>query len=525
MFGDLKMFARYAWALRGYLRDPLTADQCRQVVAHQLAVRDESFLTMIRGIYDHPHSPYRKLLVHAGIEFSDIEHLVRQYGVEGALSDLYEAGVYISLDEFKGRQPIRRHGLYLQVQPKDFDNPSMVSHYLVRTGGSRGGGMPLLINLDLLTHEAVSHSLFVTAFEAENRPMGLWRPLPPAIAGMKNVLRHAKLGKSAERWFTQNRMTLSRGSFKYFLLTNYTIYGSWLWGRPLPSAEYVPLTEAFRVAEWLAMKKREGTPAHLDTTCSSGVRVCLAAKENGLDICGTLFRLGGEPYTRTKAQAVADMNCRAVCHYSTSETGHIGIACAAPEYLDDVHLLRHKLAVIQKKKSVGVDGMGVLALLHTTLLPIFPKIMLNVESGDYGVLSERSCGCPLQELGLKQHLHTIRSYEKLTSEGMGFIGNNLLRVVEEVLPAHFGGHTTDYQFIEEEDQNGLPKVSIVISPRVGKIDQAYLVNMVLESIRSNAGGNRIVADIWQEVKTIRVVRCEPYATSAAKILPLHILKE
>jgi hypothetical protein len=60
--------------------------------------------------------------------------------------------------------------------------------------------------------------------------------------------------------------------------------------------------------------------------------------------------------------------------------------------------------------------------------------MLNVESDDYGVVEERACGCALAEFGFNLHLHTIRSHEKLTSEAMNFLGHDLIRVVEEVLP-------------------------------------------------------------------------------------------
>ena len=82
--------------------------------------------------------------------------------------------------------------------------------------------------------------------------------------------------------------------------------------------------------------------------------------------------------------------------------------------------------------------------------------MLNVESDDYGVLERRHCGCPLDAAGLDLHMHTIRSWEKLTSEGMTLGGADLIRLVEEILPARFGGAPTDWQLVEEEEE-GLPE--------------------------------------------------------------------
>jgi len=149
--------------------------------------------------------------------------------------------------------------------------------------------------------------------------------------------------------------------------------------------------------------------------------------------------------------------------------------------------------------------------------------MLNVESDDYGSLETRNCGCRVGELGYSMHLSNIRSYEKLTSEGVSFLGTELLRLLEEVLPHRFGGNPTDYQFAEEE-VDGLPKVNIVVSPRVGALDDEAVINTVVNSLVSYPGGDIMIRQ-WRQGNTLHVVRREPYATSSAKILPLHIIKK
>ncbi len=525
MFNDLKMFARYACGLRGYLRKTLTPDECRQMLVHQLEIREESFLRILeRGIYANPQSPYRRLLKHAGVEFTNVINLVRQYGVEGALGQLYEGGVYVTLDEFKGRRPIKRPGIEFEVLPQDFDNPLLTKHYEARSSGSRGTGTRVIIDLDLLTHEAAYLRHFLTAFDLASRPTGIWFQVPPVTAGMKQVLRYAKLGKSVEKWFAQSKLSLNPGAIKFLFFTEYTLYASRILGKPIPIPEYVPMDEVSKVTSWLAARKKEGNPAVLHTHASSGVRVCLAAKEKGLDISGTFFRIGGEPYTPAKAQVVAETGGRAVCHYSMAEIGTVGIACAAPQAdLDDVHLVTDKVAVVQRPKSVGADGLSVGALIYTTILPSCPKLMLNVESDDYGVLEDRVCNCTLGELGFTKHLSRIRSYEKLTSEGVTFLGTELLRLVEEVLPAKFGGYPTDYQFVEEEEK-GLPKVNIIVSPRVGSIHEEALLALVFHVLRAVPGGD-IMSDQWRQAQTLQVIRREPYSTASAKILPLHILQK
>ena len=290
-------------------------------------------------------------------------------------------------------------------------------------------------------------------------------------------------------------------------------------GPALPMPEYTPLADAGVVARWLAEKKAQGTPAYLDAAVSSGVRVCLAARELGLDIAGTLMRVTGEPFTDARARIMAETGVRAVGAYHMAEVGRLGAPCPAATAVDEVHLASDTIALLQRERPVGTASVG--ALYCSTLHPAVPKMMLNVELGDYGVLGERACGCPFDRLGLRQHLHTIRSYEKLTSEGMHFVGTELLRLLDEVLPQRFGGAATDYQLVEEE-VGGLPKISLVVSPSVGEIDEAQLVRVALETLGSARRGADLMAGFWSHAETLRVVRREPYATRGAKVLSLHI---
>jgi hypothetical protein len=150
--------------------------------------------------------------------------------------------------------------------------------------------------------------------------------------------------------------------------------------------------------------------------------------------------------------------------------------------------------------------------------------MLNVEIGDQGVLSERDCGCPLGQLGFNLHLHTIRSFEKLTSDGMNFLGSELMALIEDVLPAKFGGSPTDYQLVEFEE-NGLTKVGLVISPRIAAVDETVAIQTTLDTLSRFGGGQRMMAGYWQQGKTLQILRREPYTTHAAKIPHLYSLRK
>ena len=207
---------------------------------------------------------------------------------------------------------------------------------------------------------------------------------------------------------------------------------------------------------------------------------------------------------------------------SLSETGSLGRACLAPVEVDEVHLNTDKVAIIQRERQV--PGGGVAGLFITGIQTVFPRIMINMEIGDYATISRRDCGCPAQKLGLTTHVSGIRSYEKLTSEGVTFLGGELISLLEDVLPERFGGKAGDYQLAEDEEDDGASRISIIVSPAVGEVDEAAVVETVLELLAARGfGTRRRMGEMWQQANVLRVVRREPIQTGRAKVLPLHIL--
>jgi hypothetical protein len=516
------MFARYARRLPTFLRAPMTLEEARRRVAQGLRDREQSFLALLEGgVYARHDSPYRQLLGAAGAELGDVRNLVGELGLETALERLRAAGVYLTFDEFKGRRPVQRSGISLRIDESSLDNPLATPHYRAFTGGSRARRR-VSIDLGLLEQEAAYHSLFRATFDLWDRPLALWGVIPPSSASLNNCLRQLKTGGAVERWFNPHAPPRDAEALKSSLLVRYTTAAARACGAKMRAPEHCPPEEAGRVAGWLAAKRRDGRAAVLDTSPSLGVRVCRAAVDTGLDISGSFLRFGGEPYTEAKAAAVAQAGASAVCHYSMTETGRIGLACGTPAALDDVHVVTDKVAVLQRRRVLDETGISVGALYCTTITGRSRKLMINVETDDYGVLEKRQCGCPLGELGLSTHLHGIRSYEKLTSEGNHFLGADLIALVDEVLPSRFGGGPTDYQLVEEE-VDGLPKVTVVIRPQIGEVQETEVLATVAGFLRSQPR-NRLMAMVWEEGDTLRVARREPSLTAAAKILPLHLTR-
>ena len=161
------------------------------------------------------------------------------------------------------------------------------------------------------------------------------------------------------------------------------------------------------------------------------------------------------------------------------------------------------------------------AILVTTLRARAPLVLLNVSLGDQAEIEGRACGCPLEHLGWTTHLHTIRSFEKVTTGGMAFLDVDVIRVLEETLPARFGGGPTDYQLVEEEGADGSPRVLLLVHPSVGPQDPERVATAFLEAIGAQSPANRVMALQWRGAGWLRVERRPPEAAASGKILHLH----
>jgi hypothetical protein len=64
----------------------------------------------------------------------------------------------------------------------------------------------------------------------------------------------------------------------------------------------------------------------------------------------------------------------------------VGWGCAKPVDPNDIHIFKDAIALIQYPRQVNGLRTSVDAFHFTTLLPTAPKLLLNVESDDYGVI-------------------------------------------------------------------------------------------------------------------------------------------
>jgi hypothetical protein len=346
---------------------------------------------------------------------------------------------------------------------------------------------------------------------------------------MGNILDWAGVGSPPRRWFASVDPAAPGLHARYRWSARLLRLGSLLAGVPLPAVEYVPADDLLRIAGWAADVLRAGRTPHISLYVSAGVRLCQAASGAGLDLRGAKFTAGGEPLTQARLELFRAAGVEAMPGYSTIEAGRIGYGCVTPAAPDDYHLLHDLVALVQPGEQGEQRGLPPRALLVSSLRCSAPMVMLNVSLGDQAVLTERACGCPLERVGWTTHLHTVRSFEKLTLGGMTFLDRDVIRVLEEVLPARFGGGRTDYQLVEEVESGAQPSRSgrsalrLLVHPAVGPLDPDAVTNAFLEAIGQGSGAEQVMALEWRQSGLLEVERRPPLATAAGKVLHLHQL--
>jgi len=161
---ELARALRFFVALPGLLRRPLSPVSARAILGRRFETRDATFLALVRhAIFDVAESPYRRLLGAAGCEYGDLERLVGRDGIEATLELLARRGVFLSLDEAKGRRPVVRGTTTFTVDPERLANPLTASHLVHRSSGSRGAGTIVSANVAYFRDRAVNTALCLDA--------------------------------------------------------------------------------------------------------------------------------------------------------------------------------------------------------------------------------------------------------------------------------------------------------------------------------------------------------------------------
>lgn len=495
-----------------------------------MAAREEEFLSFAKkAIFEYARSPYLKLLEPKRIQFSDLKSWVEKKGVGGALRTMEQEDIYLTVDESKGKVPVVRNGIEFWCQEGMFDNPFLSYVYEVRSGATRSAGTRVRVDFEYLHQRSFYDALLMNMHGCLNAPVANWFSIFPGAPGINSSLRFAEIGNPIQRWFSQvpeDRVTVNWekkwGTKLIFKLGK-------LHGIPLAEPEYVGLDDALTVAEWAAAALEEQGKCVVYTFASSAVRVCIAAAEINLNLKGAKFFVTGEPLTPQKKKEIEAVGASPVPIYGISEAGVIAAGCDhSHSESDHCHLYKDTTSLISHRQNVPHSDLFVDSYLFSSLVHESPKILLNVGMGDYGEISTQTCGCVFGELGFDRCLANIRSYEKLTGEGVTFVDTDFIRIIERDLPERFGGKSTDYQLVEKEDSRGFTHLQLLVSPRIGEVKESDVLDRFLNLLRraedSPDAWSQSGTEMWKQSNMVQIVRGLPVAAASGKILPFFITK-
>ena len=512
------VYARMPFAVLAYLRAPRVADPIAEI-RRQREQRETRFLeTLRRVVFADAAHPYHGMFQSAGCRFGDLADAVRRDGVEATLEVLRREGVFLTHDEFKGRQPIIRSGRHLPADGASFSNPLVSGGFAGLSSGSRGKPVRTRQSVAFMRYCEAQQGLVWREFDLGGRAHAELRTILPSLRWLETSLGASRLGYRIDRWFPAAGPWWR--TIHYRAATRLMVIVANLAGAALPHPTYLPPNDFLPVATWIARERANGVRCAVTGLMSPAVRVAGAALDHGLDIRGTVFLGAGEALTPAKRAVVESAGAEIYSRYHITEIGNIGHACRQMLAGNSVHVYTDSVAVIGHRRPARLSGVEVDSLLFTTLLPTAPRVLVNVEMEDSGVIGRTRCDCAFGRAGLSTVIHDVASFGKLTGHGVTLVGTDLVAILEDRLPARLGGRVGDFQLVEH-DTGRQTEVALRVSPRVG-VSAETARRCFLGELRGQWGGKN-AAGLWTHADAIDVVVAEPLAGATGKVLPLHLL--
>lgn len=509
---------RLAHAIPAYYRGRPTLRQAEEEIRVGVERRGETFLAVARErIYGEPTSPYLALLRLAGCDFADLAAAVRRNGLEPTLERLAAEGVYLTVEEYKGKADVVRGGAAFRVAPEEFQRRDGAPGIVIQTGGTTGKPVGATASLARLDFSVRPLMVFFAAHGLFDASHALVDAILPGSGGMCCLLIYTKIGVVPKRWFARTLPEKNFGGALYHrLATQQIVWMASLYGPGMPRPEFLELKD---VVAWIAGERTRGGRCCVTASSSNAVRIAGLARSTGIPIDGTRFVATGEPLTEAKREIIEAAGATVTCRYAFTELGMAGYGCANRRFTDEVHVLQNFATVVPHPASAGNP------LLFTTIDPCADRLLLNVANGDSAVIEQRNCGCPLQKAGLGLHLHAIRGLEKFTAEAMNYSYADLSELVEKILPAEFGGESADYQLAEEEETTGETRLVLRIHPRIGGVDEEAALSRLRRELGRGSWEKEFQAQTWERAGTLRVRREAPSRSVNGSILPLQLQRD
>src|SRR5262249_26701455 len=178
----------------------------------------DRFRTRVRdGVFRNPRSPFRTLMAAAGVDEQRLETLVRDAGIEGALTELRDRGVVVTYEEFKAVCAGEHTYANKFGRDVDFANPLAAPDLVVRSSASRSGGTRVYTDFGNLRAVAVHRALVSAEFGFARSVRAGFFPILPSGAGLNVLLWGHYLDQPMEAWFSPTDP--ARAPLRYRLAT------------------------------------------------------------------------------------------------------------------------------------------------------------------------------------------------------------------------------------------------------------------------------------------------------------------
>ncbi len=516
MLAEVWKYSRMLRAIVQHLRSPLEPDP-EGVIRKQIDDRTDNFLAHATTVMSMPEHPYALMFRLAGCSYADLESSVRRDGIEATLEKLLEEGVFLTHDEFRGKKEIVRSGRHIPALASMWNNPASKGGYVHSSSGTSGRPVTTFSSVAAVRHGESMVRLLLREFNFSGKARVNLAPILPGF-GLFSAISAGRLIGGYDRWFATGGSTWK--NLHYRIATRLLVAEVKLLGLRVPYPTYLEQNDFLPAAEYIKKRLEAGDQAGMNGFVSAIARVAEAALSNGLDLTGCWALSTGEALTDAKRQLIESAGIKVYSSYGTTDFGGIGMPCSQRTG-NCAHVMKDAIALVSRTQESAWTDTQVNSLYATSLLPIAPRIFINAEIGDTGVIEKATCDCSYSKLGFDLQVRDVAAISKVTAQGVTIEITELVPLLEEKLPARFGGHSGDYQLCETE-AGSQTEIVLRIRPGVSAAPPNDILKHFLDEVKRVYGGSLSVVS-WLHSEGIRVEVVPPVLAATGKYRAVRLL--
>jgi len=517
MLKELIKYSGMAVAIYRHVRYPINPDP-EGTIRTCMERRNDNFMAHAATLIATPGHPYHQMFQLVGCSYADLEASVRREGLEPTLEKLLREGVYLTHDEFRGKKEIVRSGRHIPASISMWNNPASKGGYVTSSSGTSGRAVATRHSVDSAW---IGDSVARLCIQELNIPQSAGVSVAPILPGygLFTVIGAARYSSGVARWYAPAGATPANRLYR--ILTRLFVTEMRLLGVKAPYPIYLDQNDFRPMAEYLNSQLQGGKIPAITGFVSTVARVAAAATSNGFDLTGCVAITSGEALTDAKRQVIQSSGMTVYPSYGTTDFGGIGAPCSQMNRGNCVHIFKHGIALISRKQQTAWTETPVNSLYATSILPRSARIFINAEIGDTGVIERARCDCSFSRLGFDLQVRDIAAISKVTAQGMTIEITELVPLLEEMLPARFGGHPGDYQLIEME-AGSQTEVVLRIRPGVSTAPANEIRRYFLGEVKRVYGGSMSVIS-WLHSGGIRAEVAPPILASTGKFRAIRLL--